>query len=130
MRKTKKDALLFTIGGVGYGIIELLWRGRTHWTMIFAGGISFLAFSKIAEKHKEKPLVFKAVLSAIAVTVVEFLFGIIFNVILKMHVWDYSSLPYNLFGQVCLPFSLVWLLLALFFVPLAESINRRVEKQV
>lgn len=128
MLKIKKDALFFVIGGVGYGIIELLWRGRTHWTMVLAGGISFFAFSKISEKFKERSLLFKAALAALTVTAVEFVFGIIFNVILKMHVWDYSGVPFNLFGQICLKFSFAWMLLALICVPIADAINRLVEK--
>ena len=128
MSKIKKSALLFTIGGVGYGIIELMWRGHTHPTMILAGGICFLAFSEISLKFKTKPLLFKALLSAIAVTAVELVFGIIFNVIFKMHVWDYSTQPFNLFGQICLKFSFAWLLLGLLFIPLAEAINKRVAK--
>jgi uncharacterized membrane protein len=126
MSKTKKSALLFVIGGVGYGIIELIWRGRTHPTMILAGGICFLAFSKISLKFETKPLLFKALLSATVVTAVELVFGIIFNVIFKMHVWDYSTQPFNLFGQICLKFSFAWLLLGLLFVPLAEAINKKI----
>ena len=128
MEKIKKSALFLIIGGIGYAIIELLWRGHTHPTMILAGGICFLAFSKISERYKEKPLIFKAVISALAVTGVEFVFGIIFNVIFKMHVWDYSTQPYNLFGQVCPKFSLAWLILGFVFIPLAEAINKKVER--
>ncbi len=128
MQKIKNGALFFVIGGVVYGIIEVLWRGHTHWTMLLAGGICFLAFSQISKRYKEKPLIFKAILSALVVTAVEFVFGIIFNVIFKMHVWDYSSLPFNLFGQVCLEFTLAWAALALIFVPLADMINKKVER--
>ena len=128
MSKIKRNALKFFIGGVGYGIIELLWRGRTHPTMLAAGGICFLAFSGISEKFKSKPLIFKAVLCAIVVTAVELVFGLVFNIIFKMHVWDYSSQPFNLFGQICLKFSFAWLLLGLVFVPLADLINGRTNK--
>ena len=29
-----------------------------------------------------------------------------------MNVWNYSALPLNIMGQICLPFSLLWLLLS------------------
>ena len=128
MSKMKRSALMFVIGGIGYGIIELIWRARTHPTMILAGGICFLAFSQIAIKFEKKPLLFKAILSAVTVTAVELVFGIIFNVIFKMHVWDYSTQPFNLFGQICLKFSFAWLLLGFLFVPLADAINKRVAR--
>ena len=36
-------------------------------------------------------------------------FGLIFNCALGMGVWDYSRVPLNLWGQICLPFTLIWL---------------------
>lgn len=116
--------IFFTSGGVGYGIIELLWRGRTHWTMIIAGGICFVIFSRIAEKFKSKTLLFKAILCALGVTAVELAFGIIFNIILEMNIWDYSKLPFNFMGQVCLLYTILWAFLAFLFVPLADKINK------
>lgn len=128
MQKIRRDTAIFLIGGVGYGIIEILWRGHTHPTMTVAGGISFLMFSKIAKRYREKPLIFKAVLCALGVTALELVFGLIFNVVFKMHVWDYSSQPFNLFGQICPKFSFVWMALALLFVPLADLINKIAER--
>ena len=29
--------------------------------------------------------------------------------ILGLHIWDYSTMPLNIFGQICLPFSLAWM---------------------
>ena len=128
MKNMKSDTAIFIIGGVGYGIIEILWRRHTHPTMILAGGISFLLFSKIAKRYREKPLVFKAALCALGVTAVELVFGLVFNMIFKMHVWDYSNRPFNLFGQICPEFTLAWAALAMLFVPLADLINKKVEK--
>lgn len=125
MQKIKKDTAIFLIGGVGYGIIEILWRGHTHPTMTVAGGISFLLFSKIAKRYREKSLIFKAVLCALGVTALELVFGLIFNVIFKMHVWDYSSQPFNLFGQICPKFSFAWFILSFAFLPLVDVINKR-----
>ena len=120
-----KNAVFFSIGGVGYAVIEILWRGRTHWTMVIAGGVCFLLFSRIAEKFKGYPLVIKAMISALGVTLVELAFGIVFNIIFGMGVWDYSSEWLNLFGQICPLFSLMWVLLSLAFVPIAEMLNKR-----
>ena len=40
----KKGELLsvFSIGAAGYSLLEILWRGNTHWTMTLAGGICFM----------------------------------------------------------------------------------------
>ena len=122
--KLKKKAGFFVIGGIGYGIIEILWRGHTHWTMILAGGICFVIFSDIAEKFKKKPLLFKAALSALGVTAVELVFGVVFNLIFKMNIWDYSRMPMNLLGQICPLFTLAWGAIAFIFIPIAEVLNR------
>ena len=127
MKKTKKDATIFTIGAVGYGAIEILWRGHTHPTMPVAGGISFLIFSKIAKRYKDKPLLFKALLCAASATGVELVFGLIFNKALKMRVWDYSNMPGNFLGQICPTFSLLWALLAIPVLPLADACNEKLE---
>ena len=124
MKKLKKGAVIFSIGGAGYGIIEVLWRGYTHWSMLVAGGMCFVIFSRIAKHFKRRSLIFKSVLCAISVTAVEGVFGFIFNVLLKENIWDYSHLPLNFKGQICLLYSFLWGLLGLVFVPLADFLNQ------
>ena len=128
MQRKKANLLLFSVGAVGYGFLELLWRGHTHWSMLCAGGICFLGFGKIEEKLKGSGLVFKAVIGSAFVTAVEFIFGIIFNIILHKNVWDYSKMPFNLFGQICLIYSFFWCLLSLLFIPLAGIIRKKICK--
>lgn len=123
MKRLKNSAVFFVIGGVGYAAIELLWRGRTHWSMVLAGGICFVVFSKIAKRFKGRSLIFKALLCALCITVVELVFGVVFNILLGMQVWDYSGMRYNLWGQICPIFSLAWTGLALIFIPIADLLN-------
>jgi len=128
LTNAKKNVIFFSSGGIGYGIIELIWRGRTHWTMIIAGGVCFVIFSLISEKCKKRSLVFKTSLCALSVTLIEFVFGVIFNIILKMKIWDYSNVRFNLLGQVCLLYSLLWALLSAACLPLADFINRKIKE--
>ena len=37
--------------------------------------------------------------------------------------WDYSNIPLNFDGVICLPFSALWLLLSVVAIFLADSIN-------
>lgn len=129
MNKLKKYTVFFLIGGTGYPIIELIWRGRTHWTMIAAGGICFVIFSLISELFSNKSLIYKSLLCAVSVTAIELIFGIIFNIVLKMDVWDYSKIPLNLFGQICPLFTAVWCILGLVFIPLADILNKKLSVQ-
>lgn len=128
MKQKKADLILFSVGATGYGLLEVLWRGYTHWSMLCAGGICFVFFGKISEKLKKSNIFFKALIGSAFVTLIEFIFGIIFNIILKKNVWDYSKLPFNLCGQICLVFSLFWWFLSIAFIPLAEYLKKKISK--
>lgn len=129
MQKIKKGMVFFVVGGLGYGGIELLWRGRTHWAMLVAGGICFVIFSQIAERLKDRPLILKALVCALCVTGVEIIFGVVFNIILKENIWDYSNMPLNFMGQICPLYTVLWGVLGLVFIPLAQKINDKLKKQ-
>lgn len=119
---------MFGIGAVGYGLIEILWRGFTHPSMLTAGGICFLFFAKIGEKLKSANIFIKAIIGSGFVTFVELVFGVIFNLILRKNVWDYSNMPLNFKGQICFSYSFLWGILSLFFIPLATVMNKRLQK--
>ena len=103
--------IVYTLGGCLYACIELLWRGWTHWTMVLCGGLCFLIMYIISSF--ELSLWRKCILSAAAINLVEFLTGCLVNLHLKWQVWDYSDLPYNILGQICPQFLLLWLMLSL-----------------
>lgn len=101
----KEKMLSFAAGFAAYPLLELLWRGRTHWSMALAGG---LATALLYPMRKRKHFCLRA---ALVITLIELLFGIFFNLLLGKKVWDYSDRPLNLWGQICLPYCLLWFLL-------------------
>ena len=103
MRMARKLAL-FAFGGGAYVGMEMLWRGRSHISMFAAGGLSFLLLGKLRETKLPYPA--KPVAGAALITAVEFMTGILVN--RDYSVWDYRSIPGNVKGQICLPFSLLW----------------------
>lgn len=105
--------ILFTIGGLIYIMIELLYRGDTHWSMAIVGGVAFICCGLINEViHWETPLWKQALAGGGIITLLEFFSGILINLILKWDVWDYTNYRWNLLGQICLPFSILWCFLA------------------
>ena len=50
----------------------------------------------------------KMVWCMIIITVFEFLTGIIVNVKLGWHIWDYSGMPLHVMGQICVPYMFLW----------------------
>lgn len=127
MSKNKIKFHLFSIGAVGYGLIELLWRGYTHWSMLTAGGLCFVFFGTVSEKFKKAGLFIKGIIGSAFITSVELIFGIIFNIILKKNVWDYSRMPFNLRGQICAGYSFLWLLLSIIFIPFAGVVTKKLK---
>jgi len=118
-QKTLRLFNMALIGGVLYLAIELLWRGYTHWTMGVVGGLCFIL---LGMNHKffssNTPLLFQAIIGTLFVTVVEFISGLILNIWLGLGIWDYSNLPFNLLGQISLPYMLLWLPLSLIAIVL------------
>ena len=104
-----KYLLLGIIGSIIYMSLEILWRGYTHWTMGVLGGICFICLGLINELLSwETPLVLQMLIGSTIITILEFITGCIVNLWLGWNVWDYSDLPLNLLGQICLPFSILW----------------------
>lgn len=116
------EMLLFLIGGRLYTWLELACRGRTHWTMFILGGLCFVVIGLLNEHlfPCDLALMQQAVIGAVIITVLEFLTGCIVNLWLGWDVWDYSGLPFNLLGQVCLYYFLLWVLLAVVCIVLDD----------
>lgn len=107
-----KNIFLFMLGGFCYGCIEMLYKGNTHISMIIAGGACFFAIGEMNESGRNPSILAQMVVSAVVITAIEFVTGIIVNKWLGLYVWDYSKLPYNFMGQICLLFSVLWFLLS------------------
>lgn len=102
-----KKAILFTVGGLGYVGLELLWRGWSHYSMFLAGGCCFLLLGGLNRAEPRLPLPARILAGAGIITVVELAAGLLFN--REYQVWDYRGMPFNYYGQICLPFFLLWL---------------------
>lgn len=105
--------ILFAIGGIGYCTLEILWRGYTHWTMLILGGVCFYLLFYVFHYMENTNVFTKAIIGGSIITAAEFLTGCIVNIALKWDVWNYASAPYNLLGQICLPYYVLWILLCI-----------------
>jgi uncharacterized membrane protein len=110
----KTSFLFFAGGGIYYGmewVYKTIFNGSgiTHWSMAVVGGLMFLAVGAINEIFSwETPLLLQGLLAAVMITVVEFMSGLYLNLKLGLGIWDYSNLPFNLLGQICPQFFVVW----------------------
>lgn len=109
-----KYLVLGIIGGVTYIMIELLYRSYTHWSMFIVSAIAFILIGLINEYINWNMKLWKQMLIGSGiVTVMEFISGYILNIKLGWHIWDYSNVPFNVMGQICLPFSIAWVFISL-----------------
>ena len=77
--------------------------------MAVIGGVCFYLIGLINEFLEWRtPLVQQCLIACGYVLAVEFVSGCIFNLMLGWHIWDYSQEPFNLLGQVCLKYAILW----------------------
>ena len=107
-----KYLILLLVGGTAYYYIEILARGFSHWTMFIVGGICFILIGIINEITPKMSLLKQMLLSAVIITVVEFITGCILNIWLEMNIWDYTDEIGNILGQICPKHTFYWFLLS------------------
>ena len=106
-------ASLFCAGALGYGGIEVLVRGHTHWTMLLAGGFCLTGLEALDRRLSHRPFLLRCAAGAALITAIELASGLVCNRLLHWAVWDYSAHWGNLWGQICPLFSLYWFLLCI-----------------
>ncbi len=125
MKRIKGDCVLFSIGGIGYALIEILWRRKTHWTMAVTGGTAFVSLFRFYKKFSNMKMLPKCISGSMIITAMEFCCGCIVNLKCKLNVWDYSKCRFNIKGQICPFYSILWALLCIPVSKLCSSICQK-----
>lgn len=121
-----KEFIIFTIFGLMYVTIELLYRGHTHYSMFIVGGICGVLIGLINDNTPDMPLLPQCVLGAVIITVIELLTGLFLNVYLGLNVWDYSNQPFNFMGQICPQFCVIWCILSILVIRIDDWLKEKV----
>ena len=119
---------LFCLGGLVYICIELGFRGHSHWSMFIVGGLAFLSVGALNNCVFDYRIgmIPQMIMGGIAITIIEFIAGLILNVWLGLGVWDYSDMPFNIMGQICLPFTFAWMALSFVAVVVDDYVRYKV----
>lgn len=119
--------LLWVWGGAAYYMLEVVFKTvtghqeRIHWTMLVLAIVLSMVLERCgAEFPWEWTLQLQALICAVAITATELVAGLILNVWLELGIWDYSNLPMNLMGQICLWYSILWFVMSLIFIPVFD----------
>lgn len=78
-------------------------------------GLGALSILFLAKTLRVGPIGVMAI-GFLSATAAEYVMGLFYERALHVQFWDYSDLPFNLDGLVCLPFSLAWTVLSLVLV--------------
>lgn len=112
MKMKLQTPAVFALGAAGYATLELLWRGRTHWTMALTGGAVLVGLRRLRRRvHDESPLS-RCLCGAACITAAEYVVGCTVNRHFRLRVWDYSHEFGNVQGQICPKYAVLWTLLA------------------
>ena len=129
MKVLEKCIFLFIIGGIGYGALEIAFRGFTHWSMIITGGSALISLYLINHTFPNASIIIKALAGCTIITTLEFTIGLIVNKLYSFGVWDYTGSPANIFGIISLKFSLCWFALSFFMIAIFITLQRIIYSQ-
>ncbi len=125
MSKLKEYFMCFALGAVAYGLIEVMVRGYTHWTMAITGG-AVMALIHLINRSKGLSLLSRCLLGATVITSLEFFVGTVVNIALGWNVWDYADKPLNIWGQICPQFCLAWFFLSIPAFAVSGYVKKRI----
>jgi uncharacterized membrane protein len=92
--------------------------------MVIVGGLCFYLIGLINEVVPWDMLFqYQCIIGGMAITFVEFVSGVIINIFLKWNVWNYSNMPLNFLGQICLPFTIAWCFLSAIAIVLDDYLR-------
>lgn len=107
-----QELFLLAFGGIVYYNIEILWRGYSHPSMALLGGLCFISIGLINEIFPySMKFEYQIIVGVLLVTILEFIFGYILNIQMGLNIWDYSNMPLNVMGQICVPYMFLWIFL-------------------
>lgn len=115
---------VYFLGGGLYGLIELLWRGKTHWSMVLTGGAVLLILMKVNKAFAVFPLILRCLIGSALITAIELTVGCIVNLRWQLAVWDYSSMSLDFLGQICPLYSCLWFFLCIPIYALCPLFDR------
>ena len=128
MKKIIGKLGLFLSCGFIYYMIEILFRGWSHWSMfVLAGFLGVFCVDSVNNVLSfDCDYIVQILISTILCTIGEGISGIILNVWLQLNVWDYSKMTFGtfFFGQCNVIFCVAWaLIIGLFAIFYCDAYN-------
>lgn len=115
---------LFLVGYCTYLAIEVTYKNISYPLMGVVSGISLLLFDQINNRiFWELDLLLEGCIGSAIVTSFELIIGEGLKILNQPPMWDYSNMPFNYDGVICLPFSIVWIFISILGIFVADAYN-------
>lgn len=120
-----RRTILFIVGFMLYITIEVCYRSRSYAIMGVCGGITFVIVDMFNDRISwDLDILLQGLFGSCVVTTLELIVGeIAKHTDILPIMWDYSNTPLNFDGVICVPFSLIWIVLSIFAIFIADAIN-------
>lgn len=111
----RKELLLFVTGYTVYFLTELIWRKVIpDYTMALVGGAAMLTINRFCyEKMAGENFFIICMFSALWITNLELIAGLLFNTVFRLDLWDYSGYTFHLLGQITPYYTFLWFLISI-----------------
>lgn len=122
--KNIKHLILFLVGFCSYITIEVLFRGYSFSLCGLMGAIDFILIGMLNDKISwHMDLTLQCLIGSGIVTLSELIIGTLDKYLLHMNMWDYSNLPFNFNGVICLQFSIAWIFISCIAIMVDDTIK-------
>ena len=120
-----KNIVLFIIGCCFYIAIEVTYKGYSHVMMGICNGLAIMLIDKINDYISwDMDILIQGGIGSLIITTFKFVIGeIALHTNLIPAMWNYSNVPLNFDGVICLPFSIIWIGLSIIGILVADTIN-------
>lgn len=119
---------IFLFSGSVYYAMEIVFKKshKSHWTMFVLAGLAGAIFIDGLNNlfSYEMDFLLQIFICSTTITIGELIVGLIWNQ--DYSIWNYTNMPFNYMGQICLPFYFLWMLLSAIFIPFLDYIEWRV----
>lgn len=119
---------IFLFSGSVYYAMEIVFKKshKSHWTMFILAGLAGAIFIDGLNNlfSYEMDFLLQIFICSTSITIGELIVGLIWNQ--DYSIWNYTNMPFNYMGQICLPFYFLWMLLSAIFIPFLDYIEWKV----
>lgn len=119
-----KNAILFLVGFCVYITIEVCFRTYSFPAMGLCGGLAIVILDKLNDRISwDLDILIQGLFGSLLITFFELIIGVLsLNGYLPI-MWDYSNMPLNYLGVICVPFSILWIFMSIIGIMVADAIN-------